>query len=89
MKFLHAFAAALALSTLGAAPAPEQVRYRWQNVVVGAGGFAPGIVFSPAAPGIAYLRTDMGGAYRWEDRAGRWDGTKRECGLHVADTPAP
>lgn len=23
-----------------------------------------------------------------DDRAGRWDGTKRECGLHVADTPA-
>jgi phosphoadenosine phosphosulfate reductase len=23
-----------------------------------------------------------------DDRAGRWGGTKRECGLHVADTPA-
>ncbi len=22
-----------------------------------------------------------------DDRAGRWDGAKRECGLHVADTP--
>ena len=22
-----------------------------------------------------------------DDRAGRWDGTKRECGLHVADAP--
>lgn len=46
--------------------------YAWRNVVVGAGGFAPGIVFSPIAPGLAYLRTDMGGAYRWEDQQGCW-----------------
>lgn len=72
MRPLRVLAATLALSALGAAPASGPVPYRWQNVVVGAGGFAPGIVFSPAAPGIAYLRTDMGGAYRWEDSAGRW-----------------
>jgi hypothetical protein len=48
------------------------VPYRWSNVTVGGGGFAPGIVFSTAAPGLAYLRTDMGGAYRWEDRTGTW-----------------
>lgn len=46
--------------------------YRWRNVTVGAGGFAPNVVFSPAARGLAYLRTDMGGAYRWEDAAARW-----------------
>jgi photosystem II stability/assembly factor-like uncharacterized protein len=64
--------AALCLADTSPQAAHNSVPYRWSNVVVGAGGFAPGIVFSPAAPGIAYLRTDMGGAYRWEDRAGRW-----------------
>ena len=64
--------AALCLANAGEARPDAPVPYHWLNVVVGAGGFAPGIVFSPAAPGIAYLRTDMGGAYRWEDRAGRW-----------------
>jgi len=46
--------------------------YRWANVTLGGGGFAPGVVFSPAERGLVYLRTDMGGAYRWEDKAGRW-----------------
>lgn len=50
----------------------RSVPYRWRNAVVGAGGFAPGIVFSTAAPGLAYLRTDMGGAYRWQDDAATW-----------------
>jgi len=66
--------AALALAALApaAARAPASAPYRWTNVTVGGGGFAPGIVFSPVARGLAYLRTDMGGAYRWEDRSGVW-----------------
>lgn len=46
--------------------------YAWRNVVVGGGGFAPNVVFSPAEKGLAYLRTDMGGAYRWDDGQQRW-----------------
>lgn len=52
--------------------ADDAVSYRWQNVKVGGGGFAPGIVFSPVERDLAYLRTDMGGAYRWDAQAGRW-----------------
>ena len=44
----------------------------WRNVTVGGGGFAPNIVFSRVEPGLAYLRTDMGGAYRWDAPAARW-----------------
>ncbi|QIG81901.1 hypothetical protein G5C33_10785 [Sphingosinithalassobacter tenebrarum] len=54
------------------ARAQEAPAYRWQNVTVGGGGFAPGIVFSPAEAGLAYLRTDMGGAYRWDSARSRW-----------------
>jgi photosystem II stability/assembly factor-like uncharacterized protein len=66
--------AVLALATLAPAAArgPATAPYRWANVTVGGGGFAPGVVFSPVERGLAYLRTDMGGAYRWEDRAGVW-----------------
>lgn len=52
-------------------PAPT-VSYRWQNVKVGGGGFSPGIVFSRAERGLAYLRTDIGGAYRWDLKTERW-----------------
>ncbi len=53
-------------------PAGGQLPYTWRNVRVGGGGFAPGIVFSSVEPGLAYLRTDMGGAYRWDQADGRW-----------------
>jgi len=58
------------LAAAGAAQADEP--YTWKNVTVGGGGFSPGIAFSPAEKGLAYLRTDIGGAYRWDDRAKRW-----------------
>lgn len=46
--------------------------YRWRNVTVGAGGFIPGIVFSRIERGLAYARSDMGGAYRFDAPEGRW-----------------
>ncbi len=46
--------------------------YQWRNITVGAGGFAPNVIFSEAEPGLAYLRTDMGGVYRWDAKLGRW-----------------
>src|SRR5438309_63243 len=46
--------------------------YEWRNVVGGGGGFAPNIIFSTAEEGLAYLRTDMGGAYRWDDKEQQW-----------------
>lgn len=52
--------------------AAPSVSYRWQNVKVGGGGFSPGIIFSRAERGLAYLRTDIGGAYRWDAKAKHW-----------------
>ncbi|WP_249403699.1 WD40/YVTN/BNR-like repeat-containing protein [Sphingomonas sp. CFBP 13720] len=55
-------------------PTPDTgtVPYRWTNVKVGAGGYAPNIVFSTVERDLAYLRTDMGGAYRWDAALRRW-----------------
>lgn len=75
-RVVIAIAALLAvLSGPVAAMAPERgpdTPYHWRNVTVGGGGFAPGIVFSTVERGLAYLRTDMGGAYRWDAAVARW-----------------
>jgi xyloglucan-specific exo-beta-1,4-glucanase len=55
-----------------AGAAPNAPGYLWRSVAVGGGGFAPDILFSRAQRGLAYLRTDMGGVYRWSARRRRW-----------------
>lgn len=57
---------------LASAHAQEDGAYTWRNVVVGGGGFIPGIVFSRRERGLAYARSDMGGAYRFDAGLDRW-----------------
>ncbi|MDE1937539.1 MAG: hypothetical protein KGI68_00840 [Alphaproteobacteria bacterium] len=60
------------LLTLTWSPVASAAGYIWRNVKVGGGGYVPDIVFSPVEPGLAYLRSDMGGAYRWDAAARTW-----------------
>lgn len=57
-------------SCVGGKPAAEP--YVWKNVQIVGGGFVDGIIFHPAAKGVCYARTDMGGAYRWDEKDKRW-----------------
>ncbi|MGZ2411073.1 xyloglucan-specific exo-beta-1,4-glucanase [Sphingomonas sp. F9_3S_D5_B_2] len=68
---LLASLAALSAGATSAAPVAT-VPYVWRNVVIGGGGFSPNVIFSPAEKGLAYLRTDVGGAYRWDNIKQRW-----------------
>lgn len=52
---------------------PSSVPYIWKSVQMVGGGFVDGIVFHPTAKGVRYARTDIGGAYRWNDTAKRWE----------------
>ncbi|MFF4660161.1 1,4-beta-glucanase [Streptomyces sp. NPDC001381] len=51
---------------------PAAPAYRWRTAVIGGTGFVTGVLFHPTVRGLAYARTDIGGAYRWDDRAARW-----------------
>ncbi|MFJ8658756.1 cellulose binding domain-containing protein [Streptomyces sp. NPDC093795] len=55
-----------------AAPAAAAPSYTWKNVRVDGGGFVPGIVFNRTEKNLAYARTDIGGAYRWNQAASSW-----------------
>jgi hypothetical protein len=60
-------------SAQAAAPAAAAgTAYRWRNAVQGGTGFVTGVLFHPSVRGLAYARTDIGGAYRWDDGTDRW-----------------
>ncbi|MER7516040.1 cellulose binding domain-containing protein [Streptomyces sp. NPDC126499] len=46
--------------------------YTWKNVRIDGGGFVPGIVFNRTEKNLIYARTDIGGAYRWEQATKTW-----------------
>ncbi|KAF8922364.1 glycoside hydrolase family 74 protein [Mucidula mucida] len=60
-----AFRMKLVISLIALLPSLSLARYTWKNVKIGGGGgFIPGIVFNPSEQGLAYVRTDIGGAYK-------------------------
>jgi len=46
--------------------------YSWDTVAIGGGGFVSAIIPSKTESGVVYARTDVGGAFRWDNANGRW-----------------
>ncbi|MFC7643754.1 cellulose binding domain-containing protein [Streptosporangium lutulentum] len=75
-------AVAVACATVGAAVAGGTASasssvaaaepYQWKNVRIDGGGFVPGIIFNQTERNLIYARTDIGGAYRWEQASKSW-----------------
>ncbi|MDA3823223.1 MAG: exo-alpha-sialidase [Bacteroidales bacterium] len=77
MKYLPVFTIILMLLTASSCnrTAESEIKtgpYIWKSVTTVGGGFVPGIVFHPKETNLMYCRTDMGGAYRWEEDESRW-----------------
>jgi xyloglucan-specific exo-beta-1,4-glucanase len=51
---------------------PNASGYCWRSVTIGGGGFVSGVVLSRREPGLIYARTDVGGAYRWNEAEQAW-----------------
>jgi xyloglucan-specific exo-beta-1,4-glucanase len=72
MRWMTMAVILLALTGRTALAQVKEEPYRWKNVKITAGGFITGIVCSPAEAGLAYCRTDIGGAYRWDIKQKQW-----------------
>ncbi len=46
--------------------------YKWDNVKIGGGGFVNAVIACPTQQNLFYARTDVGGAYRWEEQTQSW-----------------
>ena len=42
------------------------------SVAMGGGGFVSGIITSKTEANLIYARTDVGGAYRWDNANSKW-----------------
>ncbi len=43
----------------------DSLNYNWESVTIGGGGYITGMKIHPLDSNIIYMRTDVGGAYRW------------------------
>lgn len=50
----------------------ETIPYTYRNAPIPGGGYATGFVFQPARKGMIYLRTDIGGSYRFDRETEKW-----------------
>lgn len=71
MNFQKPLAAVLSASLFSAA-AFAASDYKWSSVAMGGGGFVSAIVASQVDENLFYARTDVGGAYRWDEASKKW-----------------
>ena len=53
--------------------ASDDTGWEWSGVEIQGGGFVPNIIYNPTEEGLAYCRTDIGGAYKLNKDTGRWE----------------
>lgn len=51
---------------------PAAVAYLWSIVAIVGGGYVPAILFHPKKQGLAFARTDIGGAYKRDTTTNAW-----------------
>lgn len=63
----------VSVATMAAETAPVSAEFSWSNVSMGGGGFVSAVIPSLVEKNVFYARTDVGGAYRWNEEGKRWE----------------
>lgn len=50
----------------------KQIAYQYRNLPIPGGGYVTGLLFHPKKKDILYIRTDIGGTYRYNYETGKW-----------------
>lgn len=50
----------------------DREKYIYKNIPIPGGGYVTGFMYDSFASGRLYLRTDIGGAYKWDSECERW-----------------
>ena len=60
-------------TTLAQENPQESSGYEFMQMKMGGGGFVSGLIAHPTAENVIYARTDVGGAYRWNEETSLWE----------------
>ncbi|MDZ7969317.1 MAG: hypothetical protein RM368_30960 [Nostoc sp. DedSLP03] len=67
-----AVATTVALTTVEPSRSSTTSGYQWNQVSIGGGGYVTNIYLHPLEKNLAYIRTDIGGFYRWNSLEKKW-----------------
>jgi len=65
---------------------PQPGPTAWSSVKFGGGGYVTGLIFHPTSANVLYARTDIGGAYRWNQAARSWTPITDGLGFGAAES---
>jgi hypothetical protein len=71
-KIINSIVVVFIILTTTTGQAPAQIINEWKSVRIGGGGYVTGIVAHPLEQDLVYIRTDVGGVFRWNKDEDGW-----------------